>query len=177
MVPIIWLYITVVVVVISFSIIVSCILISLLLVSVGIMYIKMGSNINVIIFSISFDGENNSFEASLVMYINSTNIPQIMIMHDVYTDNRDDNAPTDQPTTMLVSFQHNRQVIFKILLPSPSSKHRSWEGQFSHTTMAVRSEPSSGNISKQEINYVRSQVLTDNKSFCIILANCHHQTP
>ena len=49
MVPIIWLYITVVVVVISFSIIVSCIFISWLLVTVGIVYSKMGSNINVIV--------------------------------------------------------------------------------------------------------------------------------
>jgi len=48
-VPIIWLYMTVVVVVISFSIIVSCIFISLLLVTVGIVYSRMGSNINVII--------------------------------------------------------------------------------------------------------------------------------
>ena len=63
-VPIICLYITVVVVVISFSIIVSCIFISLLLVTVVIVYSKIGSNINVII-SILFDGENISFEASL----------------------------------------------------------------------------------------------------------------
>ena len=83
-VPIIWLYITVVVVVISFSVIVSCIFISLLLVSVGIMYSKMGcSSINVTI-SILFDGENISFDASLVMYLNSTNIPPIMIMNRMY---------------------------------------------------------------------------------------------
>jgi len=61
MVPIIWLYITVVVV-ISFSIIVSCIFISLLLVTVNIVYSRMGNNINVIA-SILFDGENISFEA------------------------------------------------------------------------------------------------------------------
>jgi len=82
-VPIISLYITVVVVVVSFSIIVSCIFISLLLVIVGIVYSKMGSNINVII-SILFDGENISFEASLVMYINRTNIPPIIIMSMIY---------------------------------------------------------------------------------------------
>jgi len=28
-----------------------------------------------------FDGENISFDASLVIYINNTNIPQIMIMN------------------------------------------------------------------------------------------------
>ena len=71
MVQFIWFYITVVVVVISFSIIVSCIFISLLLVTVGIVYINLGSNINVIV-SILFYGENISFEARLVMYINST---------------------------------------------------------------------------------------------------------
>jgi hypothetical protein len=49
MVPIIWLYITVVVGVISFSIIVSCIFISLLLVTVGIMYSRTGININVVV--------------------------------------------------------------------------------------------------------------------------------
>ena len=81
-VPIIWLYIIVVVVVISFSIIVSCIFISLLLVT-GIVYSKMGSSISVAI-SILFDGENISFDASLVIYINNTNIPPIMIMNRMY---------------------------------------------------------------------------------------------
>ena len=31
-----------------------------------------------------FDGENISFDASLVIYINSTNIPPIMIMNRIY---------------------------------------------------------------------------------------------
>jgi len=43
----------------------------------------MGSNVNVII-SVLFDGENISFEASLVMYINSTSIPPIIIMNRIY---------------------------------------------------------------------------------------------
>ena len=33
---------------------------------------------------ILFDGENNSFDASLVIYINSTNIPPIMIINKIY---------------------------------------------------------------------------------------------
>ena len=33
---------------------------------------------------ILFDGENISFDASLVMYINSTNIPPIMIINRIY---------------------------------------------------------------------------------------------
>jgi len=33
---------------------------------------------------ILFDGENISFDASLVMYINSTNIPLIMIIKRIY---------------------------------------------------------------------------------------------
>jgi hypothetical protein len=33
---------------------------------------------------ILFDGENISFDASLVMYINSTNIPPIMIISRIY---------------------------------------------------------------------------------------------
>jgi len=33
---------------------------------------------------ILFDGENISFEASLVIYINSTNIPPIMIINRIY---------------------------------------------------------------------------------------------
>ena len=33
---------------------------------------------------ILFDGENISFDASLVMYINSTNIPPIMIIKRIY---------------------------------------------------------------------------------------------
>ena len=31
-----------------------------------------------------FDGENNSFDASLVIYINNTNIPPIMIINRIY---------------------------------------------------------------------------------------------
>jgi hypothetical protein len=33
---------------------------------------------------ILFGGENISFDASLVMYINSTNIPKIMILYRIY---------------------------------------------------------------------------------------------
>ena len=33
---------------------------------------------------ILFDGENISFDASLVIYINSTNIPSIMIINRIY---------------------------------------------------------------------------------------------
>jgi len=33
---------------------------------------------------ILFDGENISFDASLVIYINSTNIPPIMIVNRIY---------------------------------------------------------------------------------------------
>lgn len=83
MVPIIWLYITVVVVRISFSIIVLCVLISLLLVTVGITYIRIGNSVSVAM-NILFEGENISFDANLVMYINSTSIPPIMIMNRMY---------------------------------------------------------------------------------------------
>ena len=33
---------------------------------------------------ILFDGENISFDASLIIYINSTNIPSIMIINRIY---------------------------------------------------------------------------------------------
>ena len=33
---------------------------------------------------ILFDGENMSFDANLVIYINSTNIPSIMIINRIY---------------------------------------------------------------------------------------------
>ena len=82
MFPITWLYITFAVV-ISFSILVSCIFISLLLVTLGIVYSKIGSNINVIV-SILFDGENISLEARHVIYINSANIPPIIIMNRIH---------------------------------------------------------------------------------------------
>ena len=48
-------------------IIVSYIFISLLLVTLGIVYSRAGSNVNVVTF-ILFDGENISFEARLVIY-------------------------------------------------------------------------------------------------------------
>jgi hypothetical protein len=87
MVPFIWLYITVVVVEVSFSILVSCIFISLLLITVGIMYSRIGIIITKTVI-ILFDGENISFDASLVIYIYiyiySTNIPPIMIINSMY---------------------------------------------------------------------------------------------
>jgi hypothetical protein len=33
---------------------------------------------------ILFDGENNSFDANLVIYVNSTNIPPIVIINRIY---------------------------------------------------------------------------------------------
>ena len=48
--------------------------ISLLLIAVGVMYSMIGSIVAMVI-TILFDGENISFDASLVIYINSTNIP------------------------------------------------------------------------------------------------------
>jgi hypothetical protein len=75
------------VVVISFSIIVLCIFISLLFVTVGIIYIRRGSIIEDLI-NILFDGENISFDANLVMYINSTNIPPIMIINKMYENQK-----------------------------------------------------------------------------------------
>ena len=57
--------------------------ISLLLVIVGITDIRAGKNISVVI-NILFDGENISFDASLVLYINNTNIPPIIIMNRMY---------------------------------------------------------------------------------------------
>jgi hypothetical protein len=74
---------TVVVVVISFSMIISWELISLLLVTVGIRYVTPGRSISVVNI-ILFEGENISFDASLVIYINSTNIPPIMIINRIY---------------------------------------------------------------------------------------------
>jgi|SRR5215475_9764495 len=45
----------------------------------------MSAGVNVIIIiSILLDGENISFDASLVMYMNSTNIPPTMIMNRMY---------------------------------------------------------------------------------------------
>jgi hypothetical protein len=75
------------VVVISFSIIVLCVLISLLFVSVGIKYVRMGRAINEVV-NILFDGENISFDASLVIYINSTSIPPIMIINKMYENQK-----------------------------------------------------------------------------------------
>jgi hypothetical protein len=57
--------------------------ISLLLVTVGIMY-NIAGNIIAVTISILFDGENIPFDASLVIYINSTSIPPIMIINRMY---------------------------------------------------------------------------------------------
>jgi len=54
-----------------------------LLVTVGIIYSRPGNSISVANI-ILFDGENISFEAKLVMYINSTSIPPNIIMNRMY---------------------------------------------------------------------------------------------
>lgn len=82
-VPMVWLYMMVVVVVTSLSIIILCSFISLLLVVSGIMYVKIGIIITIAAITL-FDGENISFEASLVMYMNKTSIPPTMIMNRMY---------------------------------------------------------------------------------------------
>ena len=53
------------------------------MVTVGIMYDRAGSIINVVNI-ILLDGENISFDANRVMYINSTSIPPIIIMNRMY---------------------------------------------------------------------------------------------
>ena len=53
------------------------------MVTVGIVCNREGSSINVAI-SVLIDVENILFDASLVIYINSTNIPPIMIMNRMY---------------------------------------------------------------------------------------------
>jgi hypothetical protein len=37
-----------------------------------------------VVINILFDGENISFDANLVMYMNNTSIPPIMIMNRIY---------------------------------------------------------------------------------------------
>jgi len=65
---------------------------------------------------ILFDGENISFDASLVTYINSTNIPPIMIINRIYEHQ-------NLPSLWLVSFlvglrtnQHPRTVCLQAKL-------------------------------------------------------------
>jgi hypothetical protein len=55
--------------------------------TVGIIYIRIGSRIGENI-NILFDGENISFDANLVMYINSTSIPPIMIITRIYENQK-----------------------------------------------------------------------------------------
>jgi len=69
-VPIVWLYITVVVIMILFSIIVSCLFISLSFVCFGLVYDRAGTRINAVII-VLLRCENISFDASLVMYVNN----------------------------------------------------------------------------------------------------------
>ena len=66
------------------GLLVSCIFISLLSVTVGIVYSRTGSNVNVVIIIILFDGENISSEATLFICTNSTRVPPIMIMNRMY---------------------------------------------------------------------------------------------
>jgi len=61
--------------------------ISLLFVTIGIMYIKIDSLIEEVV-NILFDGENISFDANLVMYINSNSIPPIIIINRMYENQK-----------------------------------------------------------------------------------------
>jgi hypothetical protein len=68
--PIVWLHITIVVVMLLFSIIVSYLFIYLSFVCVGIVYDRAGTRITAVSI-ILLGGENISFNASLVMHVNS----------------------------------------------------------------------------------------------------------
>ena len=57
------------------------------MVTVRIIYNRMGSKIEVVT-NILFAGENISFDASLVMYINSTSIPPIIFMNKMYENQK-----------------------------------------------------------------------------------------
>ena len=59
-----------------------CVCVYIYIYTVGIIYINIGRIISVA-SNILFDGENNSFEASLVIYINSISIPPIIIMNRI----------------------------------------------------------------------------------------------
>jgi hypothetical protein len=59
-----------------------CIFISFIFVTVGIIYNRMGSRIEVVV-SILCDGKDIYFDANLVMYIKSTSISPIIIINNV----------------------------------------------------------------------------------------------
>ena len=65
---------------------------------------------------ILFDGENISFDASLVIYINSNNIPPIMIINRIYEIQ---NLLSVQYVSFLVvlkTYQHPCILFFNIML-------------------------------------------------------------
>jgi hypothetical protein len=61
---------------------------------------------------ILFDGENISFDASLVMYVNSTNIPPIMIINRMY---RGADKSLARPTSRCISFD-GENISFDVCL-------------------------------------------------------------
>jgi len=63
-----------------------------------------------------FDGENISFDASLVIYINSTNIPPIMIINRIYIHQ-------NLLSLYLVSFLVRRRTYQHPCIISASQKH------------------------------------------------------
>ena len=107
---------------ISFSIIMSCSDISLLLVTVGIVYSRAGKIMSVVI-NILFDGENISFHANLVMYINSTSIPPIMIINRMYENqNLLYMVPLMRHTNVVMYINCNRATDINVLHDTRSTQ-------------------------------------------------------
>ena len=107
---------------ISFSIIMSCSDISLLLVTVGIVYSRVGKIISVVI-NILFDGENISLDANLVMYINSTSIPPIMIINRMYENqNLLYMVPLMRHTNVVMYINCNRATDINVLHDTRSTQ-------------------------------------------------------
>jgi hypothetical protein len=71
-----------------------------------------------------FDGENISFDASLVIYINSTNIPPIMIINRIYEH--------QNLLSSVACFLPGRA---KDLSPPPYLMANHWRVKTSHTEM------------------------------------------
>jgi len=88
-----------------------------LLVTVGVMYNRVGSIISAV-NNILLDGENISFDANLVMYINGTNIPPILIMSRTY-ENQNLRCMVPLMRHTIVVFINNINPMYNLIFAIP----------------------------------------------------------
>ena len=115
---------------------------------------------------ILLDGENISFDASLIIYINSTNIPRIMIINRIYENK---NLLSLQLVSFLVGlriYQHPCTIIAVYISEAEKYFQGEWGKKYSRESK--RCFPDLHNVLQVPLDRLSSTFICSLKSFSIL---------